>query len=109
MLEFNCHFLSTQKQDREAEEVHRSSTNLLSTMLVIGVVGVRGHFFVFRFRSGTLQAFLPALVVDLSEKTADCSRRALAIGGACFMLGQKFNPVMRGQISNFRKINNFST
>ena len=44
LLDFKCHLLSTQKQDRDAEEVHRSSISLLSTMLVIGFVGVGGHF-----------------------------------------------------------------
>ena len=42
-------------------------------------------------------------VVRLSEKkTADCSRQVLAIGGALCDRRSIFEPVMRGQTSNFR-------
>ena len=48
-------------------------------------------------------------VVELSgKKTADCSRRVLVIGISFFDPSSTFDPVMRGQRPNFRKIDNFS-
>ena len=50
------------------------------------------------------------MVVVLSEKKpADCPRRVLTIGGAFFGPWSIFDPVMKGQRSNFRKIDIFST
>ena len=46
-------------------------------------------------------------VVELSGKTADCSRRVLAIGSAFFDSRSKIDPVLGGQRSNFREIGNF--
>ena len=43
----------------------------------------------------------------LRKKSADCSRRVLAIGGAFFNHMSIFDPVIRGRSSNFRKIENF--
>ena len=49
-------------------------------------------------------------VVKLREKkTADSSRRVLAIGGAIFYPRSKFHPVLGGKRSNFREIGTFST
>ena len=50
-------------------------------------------------------------VVELSKKktTADYSRRVRAIDGAFCGPRSKFDPVMIGQRSMFRKIVNFST
>ena len=48
------------------------------------------------------------LSVELSgKKTADGSRRVLAIGGEFFYLRSIFDPVVRGQRSNFGKIDIF--
>ena len=45
--------------------------------------------------------------VELSGKNDVFSRRVLAIGDAFFGPSSIFDPVMRGQMSNFRKIDNF--
>ena len=42
------------------------------------------------------------------KKTADCSRRVIAIGGAFLDPRSIFDPVMRGQGSIFGKVDNFS-
>ena len=52
------------------------------------------------------------MVIELSKKIpVDCSRRVPAIGGEFFFFGPRliFDTVMRGQRSNFRKIDNVST
>ena len=43
------------------------------------------------------------------KRPADCSRRVLAIGGIIFGPRSIFDPVMAGQMSNFRKFHYFST
>ena len=43
------------------------------------------------------------------KRPADCSRRVLAIGGIILGPRSIFDPVMAGQMSNFRKFNDFST
>ena len=49
-------------------------------------------------------------VVDLSGKAVDCSWRVPAIGYAFFFYPRSiFSPVLRGQRSDFREIDNFST
>ena len=48
-------------------------------------------------------------IVELRGKTADCSRRVLAIGSAFFDPRPKNDPVLGDQMSNFREIGNFST
>ena len=50
------------------------------------------------------------IVVKLSEKkTADCSRRVLAIGSLDFDPRSLFDPVMRRQMSILREMGKFST
>ena len=66
LLDFKCHLLSTQKQDRDAEEVHRSSISLLSTMLVIGFVGVGGHFLSSVFGRGHSKHFYQPCLVSFA-------------------------------------------
>ena len=43
------------------------------------------------------------------KRPADCSRGVLAIGGIIFGPRSIFDPVMAGQMSNFREFHDFST